>query len=548
MSTSAVVHTFKEKIEDAAAMVRSMDAEEKLQAVEYWNVVSEQLQIIVNHSAEDLGAFTSPLDVDKLPDFIDASQLVALGLAPTFMTSFVSNSGLDISSDILRKHSSKDVEGTVVITTALSETVSLPSLNSESAIVIDSVSAMPQTEIEACQTLPADRMLNISECEASHITSIVDNELVDPGVHLDDTVNSEALDIPDPIVEANDSLISQAINENSVESLTPVNGTSESVNSISHHPPKTKGKIKNGEGSEEQFYECSYCMRAFFTHSQLTTHMWTHTKPYVCSVCHARFATKGNLIVHNRRHSGELPHVCLLCQATFSTRGNLLRHRKAHSGEKPWQCTVCSSRFTEKKSLKVHMRRHTGERPYHCTMCPKSFTQAGILQTHVAAHLDQRAFPCSLCGKSFRQKSQLRLHEQRHAGLWKYECTLCPSKFLTKGDMQRHKRIHTGERPFTCKLCQKTFTRQQSLNEHMNRHYGLKPYRCKYCEKGYVEMSACYKHIKAHERSGNTLPVQKQHSDSSAENAEDEDIAGIFVDSSSIHRSDQNSFFIEELI
>lgn len=252
--------------------------------------------------------------------------------------------------------------------------------------------------------------------------------------------------------------------------------------------------------NEDGNYVCCYCRKVCVTLSAYTTHKYCHMKPYSCMECHARFSTKGNLIVHVRRHTGEKPFSCSQCHAKFSTKGNLKRHVKTHSGERPWECTQCGGRFTEKKSLKVHMRRHTGEKPYRCNICGKQFAQTGILQTHMAMHMDQKEHLCEHCGKSFRQKSQLRLHMMRHEGMRKYQCASCPSKFLTKGDLERHNRIHTGERPFVCELCGKSFTRQQSLNEHMNRHYGLKPYDCKYCGKGFAEMSACYKHIKQHER------------------------------------------------
>ncbi|CAG2111232.1 unnamed protein product [Medioppia subpectinata] len=252
----------------------------------------------------------------------------------------------------------------------------------------------------------------------------------------------------------------------------------------------------DGKGS----VECDVCNKKLVNNSALETHKWIHSKPYACGECEARFSTKGNLLVHQRRHTGEKPFACDRCPASFSTKGNLKRHIKAHSGERPWKCSQCDSRFTEKKSLKVHMRRHTGEKPYQCSVCGKSFSQTGVLQTHMALHLDERKHLCELCGKAFRQRSQLRLHVLRHEGVKRWDCCDCEAKFLTKGDLERHHRVHTGERPFVCDLCGKTFTRQQSLNEHSNRHYGLKPYACTVCSKTFAEMSACYKHIKVHKK------------------------------------------------
>ncbi|CAM1154274.1 Uncharacterised protein g11150 [Pycnogonum litorale] len=51
--------TFTLKIEDAVSLVPVMSAEQKLHAVQHWNVVSEKLQDIVNGSAADIGALSS---------------------------------------------------------------------------------------------------------------------------------------------------------------------------------------------------------------------------------------------------------------------------------------------------------------------------------------------------------------------------------------------------------------------------------------------------------------------------------------------------------
>ncbi|KAL3189529.1 hypothetical protein MRX96_002833 [Rhipicephalus microplus] len=53
---SSLLLAFKAKIEESVALVPDMGAEEKLKAVQFWNVVSERLQQIVNDSAADINA------------------------------------------------------------------------------------------------------------------------------------------------------------------------------------------------------------------------------------------------------------------------------------------------------------------------------------------------------------------------------------------------------------------------------------------------------------------------------------------------------------
>ena len=87
-------------------------------------------------------------------------------------------------------------------------------------------------------------------------------------------------------------------------------------------------------------------------------------KVFECSECRVTFRTRGHLLDHSRKHTGERPFLCSDCGSTFTTASNLKRHIKSHTGTKNFSCHECQARFLEKKTLLVHMRRHTGEKPY----------------------------------------------------------------------------------------------------------------------------------------------------------------------------------------
>ena len=53
------------KIEEAVVLVPTMIAEEKLKAVQFWNVISERLQEIVNNSAADINALAMHLEQEE---------------------------------------------------------------------------------------------------------------------------------------------------------------------------------------------------------------------------------------------------------------------------------------------------------------------------------------------------------------------------------------------------------------------------------------------------------------------------------------------------
>ncbi|XP_046393921.1 zinc finger protein 271-like [Ischnura elegans] len=65
--------------------------------------------------------------------------------------------------------------------------------------------------------------------------------------------------------------------------------------------------------------------------------------------------------------------------------------RTVHCDLRPFKCKFdCSLSFKTKGSLMRHMRRHTGERPFKCKQCNRSFRESGALTRHLKSR-----FPCS---------------------------------------------------------------------------------------------------------------------------------------------------------
>ena len=148
----------------------------------------------------------------------------------------------------------------------------------------------------------------------------------------------------------------------------------------------------------------------------------------VCSVagCTSKFTSEKGLSRHMSKHAVDKkpsPHVCDECKGTFATKANLKVHMRIHTGEKPFKCETCTKAFRQLSGLEGHKKIHTGEKPYQCERCGRCFAQKGTLHQHVLSHTGEKPHICDTCNRGFTQLSTLL----------------------------QHKRTHTGARPFVCK-------------------------------------------------------------------------------------------------
>ncbi|RUS77071.1 hypothetical protein EGW08_015154 [Elysia chlorotica] len=80
---------------------------------------------------------------------------------------------------------------------------------------------------------------------------------------------------------------------------------------------------------------------------------------------------------------------CELCGRSFKELTVLKAHALVHSEDRQFICAVenCPYAFKTKGGLVRHMRRHTGDRPFNCDKCGRSFTESGSLTRHLKARL-----------------------------------------------------------------------------------------------------------------------------------------------------------------
>lgn len=87
-------------------------------------------------------------------------------------------------------------------------------------------------------------------------------------------------------------------------------------------------------------------------------------------------------------HSSRKDHECKLCGASFRTKGSLIRHHRRHTGELAWSI---SASWQAGKAVVPGLPSPpeadsilcTDERPYKCAKCGKSFRESGALTRHL---------------------------------------------------------------------------------------------------------------------------------------------------------------------
>lgn len=170
---------------------------------------------------------------------------------------------------------------------------------------------------------------------------------------------------------------------------------------------------------------------------------------------------------------GKIMYACELCGKSYATKPNLDVHKRIHTGVKNFTCDQCGKSFSQKGNLAAHLLTHSTSRPFSCAVCDKTFKTLMRLRKHLDIHSGHKPYVCEVCGREFRERGTLRAHVRIHTGAMPYCCEYCGKSFRFKGVLTTHRRQHTGERPYSCLECQHHFTNWPNYNKHMVRRHNI---------------------------------------------------------------------------
>lgn len=110
-------------------------------------------------------------------------------------------------------------------------------------------------------------------------------------------------------------------------------------------------------------FVCGQCGKSFNEKGNLKTHERFHSesRPFECKECNKSYKTNGHLKDHIEiQHMKLRKFKCYHCEKRFGRISTLKAHIRTHTGEKNYQCKIagCLKKFAEKGNMEIHYRRH----------------------------------------------------------------------------------------------------------------------------------------------------------------------------------------------
>merc|ERR1712129_41477 len=136
------------------------------------------------------------------------------------------------------------------------------------------------------------------------------------------------------------------------------------------------------------------------------------TQRFTCDQCDYSTKHRGELMRHNRRHTGDLIQ-CELCSYSCTRMSLLLEHNESCHLNATYTCEQCVTEKKTKKMLKRHIKIVHEGICFYCELCNYKSTSGYNLRVHKETVHDKLSIKCKFCSFKDAQKSRVNLHEKR---------------------------------------------------------------------------------------------------------------------------------------
>ncbi|XP_022907334.1 zinc finger protein 492-like isoform X2 [Onthophagus taurus] len=199
-----------------------------------------------------------------------------------------------------------------------------------------------------------------------------------------------------------------------------------------------------------ELFSCDKCDYKTYSLGKLNNiHKLIHNdaKPYICNLCPRAFKNSKQLRNHKTLHKQKTQKnnsvMCEICSKYFSNRRQLRVHTDSvHKKIKPFLCTYCGYKGATKSALRMHTRQHTGEKPFACDTCSYTTADHNSLRRHKLRHSGEMPYKCIHCDYACIQSSTYKVHlKTKHPGLEQdllYSCTECLFRTINKSMFKTH--------------------------------------------------------------------------------------------------------------
>lgn len=275
------------------------------------------------------------------------------------------------------------------------------------------------------------------------------------------------------------------------ESLDSVTGDIEESVELNSEAGETEQK-------EDEILECLQCDKTFATRDDLVKHEKDrgHETPSMCERCREVFRSATALGLHanfnNCRKKGEGQEtefsLCRSCGYVAVNQDDMWDHNnEKHLTRRTFSCFECGEKFPKLSGLQEHQAKENHHNRYICEVCGKVFPTSTNLRNHRTRNHYPGDFPCPHCKKSMISRENLEVHIKNvHKDFVCQEC----GKVLTKAaSLNTHMLTHQKDRvkKHICQVCSKPFSSKHCLNQHLLLHTGKKYYSCDLCGKEFAQ-------------------------------------------------------------